>query len=56
VAWERGGIALQLPRAGGAAPDSSDAASWETIRYAPISEVSKLSLITIDGQPNPTGD
>jgi hypothetical protein len=56
VAWERGGIALQLPRAEGAAPDSSDAASWETIRYAPISEVSKLSLITVDGQPIPTGD
>jgi hypothetical protein len=56
VTWERGGIVLQLPRAEGAAPDSSDTATWETIRYAPISEVSKLSLITVDGQPIQLGD
>lgn len=49
--WNRGGRVLQLPRVEGEEPDFADAATWETISYAPRVVGLHLPLIAVDGWP-----
>lgn len=49
--WNRGGRVLQLPRVEGEEPDFADAATWETISYAPGGVGLHLPLIAVDGWP-----
>jgi hypothetical protein len=51
LSWERGGLQANLPRHEAAGPELDDAATWETIRYAPVTEIERVSLLTVDGQP-----
>lgn len=51
LAWDRGGVHTTLPRHEDAPPQLDDAASWETIRYAPLAELPRVSLLSTDGRP-----
>jgi hypothetical protein len=51
LAWDRGGVHTNLPRHEDAPPQLDDAASWETIRYAPLAELPRVSLLSTDGRP-----
>lgn len=54
--WDGRGTTTSLPRHEGAAPELDDAATWETIRYAPFTESSRVSFLSVDGRPERGAD